>query len=117
MKKSLMVCCLIILLVLPGLSLRARALKTKFLVTESPLGKLYPEIVKYSMVVSPDGQHFAYVAVGRNEKYVVVDGVAGKHCAVVDEACGQHTAPRHHVQRGIVCETAVGGQGSRAGQT
>jgi hypothetical protein len=79
MKKSLIVWCLIILLVSPGLSLRARALKTKFLATESSLGKLYPEIVEYSMVTSPDGQHFAYVARGQNEKFVVVDGVAGKH--------------------------------------
>jgi hypothetical protein len=52
--------------------------KTKLAITEVSLGKLPANAVKYSMVISPDGRHIAYVVRHDNGKHVVVDGVEGK---------------------------------------
>lgn len=52
--------------------------KSGLLTKEISLGKLPPNAVKYSMVISPDGRHIAYVTKNDNGKRVVVDGVEGK---------------------------------------
>jgi hypothetical protein len=52
--------------------------KTKLAITEVSLGKLPSNAVKYSIVISPDGRHIAYVTKYDNGKRVVVDGVEGK---------------------------------------
>lgn len=52
--------------------------KPRLLTKEVSLGKLPPNAVKYSMVISPDGKHIAYVTKQDNGKRVVVDGVEGK---------------------------------------
>lgn len=52
--------------------------KARLLTKEVSLGKLPPDAVKYSLVISPDGKHIAYVTRYDNGKRVVVDGVEGK---------------------------------------
>lgn len=56
----------------------AAVTKTKLAITEVSLGKLPANAVKYSMVISPDGRHIAYVTKDDDGKRVVVDGVNGK---------------------------------------
>jgi hypothetical protein len=56
----------------------ARVNDQEFVVVDGIEGKPFDEIIKWSLIFSPDSKRFAYIAKEDNKQIVVVDGAEGK---------------------------------------